>query len=743
MAVIEIAKIQVRRGQETVTGIPNLDPGEFGWAEDTQHLYIGRSLAGLGTGRDAPTRVLTQPDLDNIFTALGNITTATTSSLYTYRVENQYLTHNTLTNFQVKLDSLNPTIYDFGANPTTTNEDITAQLKGAVRDLFRNEQVGPDWLGPEARDLRRQLILPAGTYVVTDTIDLPPYASIVGAGPDKTKIIFDSTSGSLFQTIDLEGNNFDNSNDAEPGSSMQSGVTRAREVYIGGMTLEFSSTVSSNNALISLDNVLNAKVENCVLSSNIASTFANTSTSTVTLKTVNTITFYVSDLSVNYFAGQEIIATVNTVTANSYFLRGTVSSYNTSTGELVLDSNSVTDQFNTGTFDSWDIVLNDYLTTYGYAIHGVGIQLRGEGSGIPGDINLCENITIRDCTFDGLTTAVYGDGSVVRMLIENNLFNNLDRGIYFTTATSTPAPSAARISRNRFQNVIREAVYVGDNTIYGPTFHVSEGNFYSQVGNGTDLGDLVTTSSTCTAVINFVASGNQSVNDYFSRKAFADATTNTSFYYVPIVKENALIRDDNVVVKAINPSTITPLTKFCITGADQKIDVNYQMTGNGLSRKGSLLLNLAPDGFTSYTDFYNFSQTVQTLEKNFTVTTALSTTSFRIEKTTSTLYIDDVSAAGGNWYVVGVTNQDEGGVVTYTTVTNILGVDYYEIDVSATPAIDFTVPGAVFDFAYSDFAQPTFAVNSSTIVSNNYITLEALSSSAFGMTIEYRTDQQI
>ena len=29
MAVVEIAKIQVRRGQENQTGVPRLDPGEF------------------------------------------------------------------------------------------------------------------------------------------------------------------------------------------------------------------------------------------------------------------------------------------------------------------------------------------------------------------------------------------------------------------------------------------------------------------------------------------------------------------------------------------------------------------------------------------------------------------------------------------------------------------------------------------------------------------------------------------
>lgn len=41
MAVIEIAKIQVRRGQEQQTGVPPLAGGEFAWAADTENLYIG------------------------------------------------------------------------------------------------------------------------------------------------------------------------------------------------------------------------------------------------------------------------------------------------------------------------------------------------------------------------------------------------------------------------------------------------------------------------------------------------------------------------------------------------------------------------------------------------------------------------------------------------------------------------------------------------------------------------------
>ena len=62
MAILEIAKIQIRRGQENQTGIPQLDAGEFGWAEDTEHLWIGKSVAE-GAPDNNNTRILTEGDL--------------------------------------------------------------------------------------------------------------------------------------------------------------------------------------------------------------------------------------------------------------------------------------------------------------------------------------------------------------------------------------------------------------------------------------------------------------------------------------------------------------------------------------------------------------------------------------------------------------------------------------------------------------------------------------------------------
>ena len=69
MAVIEIAKIQVRRGQENQTGLPTLAGGEFAWAADTEHLYIGLRREDGGS-RDANVRILTENDERNFFNVM-------------------------------------------------------------------------------------------------------------------------------------------------------------------------------------------------------------------------------------------------------------------------------------------------------------------------------------------------------------------------------------------------------------------------------------------------------------------------------------------------------------------------------------------------------------------------------------------------------------------------------------------------------------------------------------------------
>lgn len=63
MAIVQISRIQVRRGQENITGMPQLEGGEMGWAVDTQNLYIGNGTVAEGAPEVGNTRILTENDI--------------------------------------------------------------------------------------------------------------------------------------------------------------------------------------------------------------------------------------------------------------------------------------------------------------------------------------------------------------------------------------------------------------------------------------------------------------------------------------------------------------------------------------------------------------------------------------------------------------------------------------------------------------------------------------------------------
>ena len=73
MAIVSISRIQVRRGKKnTSTGFPQLASGEFGWAIDTQELYIGNGSVSEGSPYVGNTKLLSEHD--DIFALANNYT---------------------------------------------------------------------------------------------------------------------------------------------------------------------------------------------------------------------------------------------------------------------------------------------------------------------------------------------------------------------------------------------------------------------------------------------------------------------------------------------------------------------------------------------------------------------------------------------------------------------------------------------------------------------------------------------
>ena len=58
MAVIQISKIQVRRGLQT--NLPQLASAEFGWSVDERRLYIGNGTLAEGAPTVGNTEILTE-----------------------------------------------------------------------------------------------------------------------------------------------------------------------------------------------------------------------------------------------------------------------------------------------------------------------------------------------------------------------------------------------------------------------------------------------------------------------------------------------------------------------------------------------------------------------------------------------------------------------------------------------------------------------------------------------------------
>ena len=185
MAVVQISRIQIRRGQKNQgTGLPQLASGELGWAIDTKELFIGNGSVSEGAAEVGNTKILTQ--YDNIFTL---------SDSYTYRSEDGFIQTGSSgspiqRSLQDRLDD-RVSVRSFGVTGESS-QDATAGLQRAINQLFLNDGI----TGEQGRVI---LHLEPGVYNITSTIEIPPQATIVGAGPEKT-VIKQSTANAIFKT---------------------------------------------------------------------------------------------------------------------------------------------------------------------------------------------------------------------------------------------------------------------------------------------------------------------------------------------------------------------------------------------------------------------------------------------------------------------------------------------------------------------------------------------------------------
>jgi hypothetical protein len=173
MAIVQISKIQHRRGLKE--NLPNLGSAELGWALDTRQLYIGNGTLTEGAPTLGRTEILTE--YSDLLGVIGSYTYSGESASGFIAETGPSLASPISRSLQARLDDV-VSVKAFGAKGDGTTDDTVA-INRALYQLYCAEQV------PQ---VRKTLLFPAGTYIISEPIKIPTYATIVGEGKGSTII---------------------------------------------------------------------------------------------------------------------------------------------------------------------------------------------------------------------------------------------------------------------------------------------------------------------------------------------------------------------------------------------------------------------------------------------------------------------------------------------------------------------------------------------------------------------------
>ena len=221
------SQIKHRRGN--LEDLPQLASGELGWAIDARRLYIGNGTTNEGAPEIGNTELLTE--YSDILALLHTYTYKGIDAGYTVSTGVD-INNPTVRSIQQKLDDF-VNVKDFGAKGDGTSDDTVA----INRALYQLYCINGNLIS--AAQVRRTLYFPAGTYIVSAAVLIPPYAYLQGAGLDRTIIkqitpalVVAKVSDSLQQDLP-QGNN---------------GATKSQYINVAGITFKQTDAVTGSPA---------------------------------------------------------------------------------------------------------------------------------------------------------------------------------------------------------------------------------------------------------------------------------------------------------------------------------------------------------------------------------------------------------------------------------------------------------------------------------------------------------------
>lgn len=226
MAIVQVSRITHRKGLSE--NLPQLAGAELGWVIDQRKLYIGNGTVEEGAPAVGNTEILTQ--YSDILALASSYTYKGEAGGYTVQT-GPSSTDNITRSIQSKFDDF-ASVKDFGAKGDGTSDDTDA-INRALFQLFCRESNS---------EVRRSLFFPAGTYRVTNTIKIPPYAKLYGEGMDSSIIQMDVSADSTFgdyvartaDSLQQVGANIGNN-----------GAITPRNIEVYGMTFKTSEEIDA------------------------------------------------------------------------------------------------------------------------------------------------------------------------------------------------------------------------------------------------------------------------------------------------------------------------------------------------------------------------------------------------------------------------------------------------------------------------------------------------------------------
>jgi len=243
MPIVQISRIQHRRGKRT--DLPQLAAGELGWVIDEQRLFIGNGTVADGAPAVGNTEIVTSGS--------SGFTTALTYTYKGYLGDSTPIVTGTSGDItrtlqQVLDDRVSVKAFDAKGDDST---DDTSAIQRAIDELYSDTD-------QDDTRARRVLFFPAGIYRISSALTIPPYAHLVGEGPDKT-IIRNSGNNAVIVTEDDDGQTY--------GSIGGSGATTPTQIQFDNMT--FRNTVAYGG--VSIDNATKVYFNNCKFTGSYAS----------------------------------------------------------------------------------------------------------------------------------------------------------------------------------------------------------------------------------------------------------------------------------------------------------------------------------------------------------------------------------------------------------------------------------------------------------------------------------------